>query len=70
MMNSGSPYSTGWPFSTRMALITPPLSDSISFSNFIASMMMNERKAPVYKWNVKGKLADFKVDSIRRKGTR
>jgi hypothetical protein len=23
MTNSGSPYSTGWPFSTRMALITP-----------------------------------------------
>jgi len=39
MMNSGWPYSTAWPFSTRISLITPALSDSISLSSFIASMM-------------------------------
>ena len=49
---------------------SPYLVHDLNNGNFIASMMMNERKAPVYKWNVKGKLADFKVDSIRRKGTR
>src|SRR5690606_21897602 len=39
MMNRGWPYSTGSPFSTRISLITPDLSASISFSSFIASMM-------------------------------
>ncbi len=39
MMNSGWPYSTGCPFSTRISLTLPPTSASISFSNFIASMM-------------------------------
>jgi hypothetical protein len=39
--NNGSPYSTGWPFSTRTAFITPLLSDSISLSSFIASMIQS-----------------------------
>jgi len=37
--NSGWPYSTAWPFSTRISLITPALSHSISLSSFMASMM-------------------------------
>ena len=41
MMKSGWPYSTGCPFSTRIALTTPAASDSISFNSFIASMMHN-----------------------------
>ena len=41
MMNSGWPNSTGWPFSTRIALTTPDLSASISFISFIASMMQS-----------------------------
>jgi hypothetical protein len=39
MTNSGSPYSTGSPFSTRIALTTPARSASIWFIIFIASMM-------------------------------
>ena len=39
MTTKGSPYSTGWPFSTSIALMIPSLSHSISFSSFIASMM-------------------------------
>lgn len=39
MINSGSPYSTGVPFSTRISLITPDFSASISFISFMASMM-------------------------------
>ncbi len=39
MIKSGWPNSTGSPFSARMALITPPLSASIWFMIFIASMM-------------------------------
>ena len=46
MINSGSPYSTGWPFSTRMALITPERSASISFISFMASMM--QRVSPSF----------------------
>ena len=37
--NSGWPYSTGCPFSTRIALTMPEASASISFISFIASMM-------------------------------
>ena len=37
--NKGSPYSTGVPFSTKMALTTPDFSASISFISFMASMM-------------------------------
>ena len=40
-MNSGSPYSTGWPFSTSMALTVPSWSASISFRSFMASMMQS-----------------------------
>src|SRR5690606_28556940 len=39
MTNSGWPYSTGSPFSTRISLMTPDLSASISLSSFMASMM-------------------------------
>ena len=38
-ITSGSPYSTGWPFSTSIAFTVPSRSDSISFRSFIASMM-------------------------------
>ena len=37
MMKSGSPYSTGVPFSTRISLTTPDFSASISFISFMAS---------------------------------
>jgi len=37
--NSGSPYSTGWPFSTKSRVTSPATSASISFISFIASMM-------------------------------
>src|SRR5437773_4770013 len=36
---SFSPYSTGWPSSTRIRMTSPVTSDSISFINFIASIM-------------------------------
>ena len=37
--NSRSPYCTGCPLSTNTFTISPPCSESISFINFIASMM-------------------------------
>src|SRR5690606_9719311 len=37
--NMGSSNSTGWPFSTRMALTVPETSASIGLNIFIASMM-------------------------------
>src|SRR5580704_794716 len=37
--NSGSPYSTGWPFSISTRTTSPPTSASISFMSFMASMM-------------------------------
>ena len=49
---------------------SPHLVHDLNNGNFIAMMLMNERKVPVYKWNVKAKWADFQVDSIRRRGTR
>src|ERR1700677_1991769 len=39
MPKSGSPYSTGCPFSTNMRTTSPATSDSISFISFIASIM-------------------------------
>src|SRR5580700_10825528 len=39
MPKSASPYSTGCPFSTKMRTTSPATSDSISFINFMASMM-------------------------------
>src|SRR3989344_5131124 len=48
IMNRASPYSTGWPFSLRMALTTPTLSDSISFIIFMASMM--HKVSPTLTW--------------------
>ncbi len=33
------PYSTGWPFSASTPTISPPISASISFISFMASMM-------------------------------
>src|SRR5207244_2831954 len=39
MAKSLSPYSTGWPFSTRILTTSPAISDSISFMSFIASIM-------------------------------
>ena len=39
ILNSGWSNSTGWPSSTRIALILPALSDSMWFIIFIASMM-------------------------------
>src|SRR6185436_2251541 len=41
MTKSGWPYSTGWPFSTSTCLTTPALSDSISLSSFMASIMQS-----------------------------
>ena len=41
MTNSGSPYSTGWPFSAMIAFTSPSTSDSIWLRIFIASMMHN-----------------------------
>ncbi len=48
MMNRGSPYSTGWPSVTRMALTVPARSASISFISFMASMM--HRVSPTLTW--------------------
>ena len=39
MMISGSPYSTGWAFSTRIALTVPARGAGIWFIVFMASMM-------------------------------
>src|SRR5438128_6158717 len=39
MAKSFSPYSTGWPSSTRTLTTSPATSDSISFINFMASIM-------------------------------
>ena len=41
MLKSGSPYSTCWPFSTRISTTLPSASDSISFISFIASTMQS-----------------------------
>ena len=39
MMTSGSPNSTGWPFSTRICVTLPPCGAGIWFIVFMASMM-------------------------------
>ena len=39
MRKSGWPYSTAWPFSTRIFATRPATFASISFMSFIASMM-------------------------------
>ena len=39
MANKASPNSTGWPLETNFFSMTPAISASISFINFIDSMM-------------------------------
>ena len=39
MITSGSPNSTGWPFSTRMAVTMPALGAGMWFMVFMASMI-------------------------------
>jgi hypothetical protein len=48
----------------------PFIITDLSNGNYHVTALSNERKQPVYKWNVKGVLADFQVDAIRRRGTR
>lgn len=48
----------------------PFITTDLINGNFIVTWISNERKAPVYEWNRKGKQEDFEVDAIRRRGTR
>ena len=57
-------------YEAKVMFQSPYLVHDLSNGNFIASMAMNERKAPVYKWGAGGKWADFQIDAIRRKGSR
>lgn len=45
------------------------ISDLIN-GNYHVTGLTNERKLPAYTWNQKGKLEDFQVDAIRRRGVR
>ena len=57
-------------YEAKVMFQSPYLVHDLSNGNFIASMLMNERKAPVYKWGATGKWADMQIDAIRRRGSR
>jgi hypothetical protein len=48
----------------------PFINHDLSNGNYMVTALSNERKQPAYAWNNKGKIADFQVDAIRRRGTR
>ncbi len=48
----------------------PFVTHDLSNGNYMVTALTNERKQPAYTWGSKGKLADFQVDAIRRRGTR
>jgi len=48
----------------------PFVTHDLSNGNYMVTALTNERKQPAYSWGYKGKLADFQVDAIRRRGTR
>jgi hypothetical protein len=48
----------------------PFVTHDLSNGNYMVTALTNERKQPAYTWGAKGKLADFQVDAIRRRGTR
>lgn len=48
----------------------PFVTHDLSNGNYMVTALTNERKQPAYTWGGKGKLADFQVDAIRRRGTR
>jgi hypothetical protein len=48
----------------------PFVTHDLSNGNYMVTALTNERKQPAYSWGAKGKLADFQVDAIRRRGTR
>ncbi|MCK9285683.1 MAG: DUF1329 domain-containing protein [Rhodocyclaceae bacterium] len=57
-------------YDTQTMFQSPTVVHDLANGSFIAQALMNERKAPVYAWNAKGKWAAFQMDAIRRKGTR
>lgn len=57
-------------YEAKVMFQSPYIVHDLSNGNFIASMLINERKAPVYKWGAMGKWADFQIDAIRRRGSR
>jgi hypothetical protein len=48
----------------------PFVTHDLSNGNYMVTALTNERPQPAYTWGAKGKLADFQVDAIRRRGTR
>ncbi len=48
----------------------PYIISDLSNGNYHVTGLTNERKQPAYLWNQKGKLDDFQVDAIRRRGVR
>jgi hypothetical protein len=57
-------------YDANLMFQAPYLVHDLSNGNYHVSALTNERKQPAYTWGAKGKLADFEVDAIRRRGTR
>lgn len=57
-------------YDTGAMFQAPFVTHDLSNGNYMVTALTNERKQPAYTWGAKGKLADFQVDAIRRRGTR
>jgi len=57
-------------YNAKVMFQSPYIVHDLSNGNFIASMMINERKAPVYEFGVKQKWSNYQIDAIRRRGSR
>lgn len=57
-------YDAGVMFQTNFQVL------DLSNSNYMVSMLANERPQPAYEWNIKGSASDFTTDAIRRRGVR
>lgn len=49
---------------------SPYIVSDLNNGAYIVTALINERKQPTYVWNVQGKVDDFTVDAMRRRGTR
>ena len=57
-------------YESKVMFQSPFIVHDLSNGNYIVSMAINERKAPVYQFGAHLKWADYQIDAIRRKGSR
>ena len=57
-------------YDAQVMFQAPFINHDLSNGNYMVTALSNERKQPAYTWNNHGKISDFQVDAIRRRGVR